>query len=158
MDYKYFRDGLISLSAIQFIFSFTFLVSSIVLKPYIALEPKERDFIVFLTIINMIFSIYYLVEASKFEKVFRLEEKYIRKFGKRIGIVSLLYSPHFFFLSSLLFLDLHNLQNMMFCVIIIIEILLLGILIKEIYDLIFKEETERKFEIEQNRKLYLERK
>jgi len=158
MDYKYFHDGLISLSAIQFIFSFTFLVSSIVLKPYIALEPKERDFIVFLTIINMIFSIYYLVEASKFEKVFRLEEKYIRKFGKRIGIVSLLYSPHFFFLSSLLFLDLHNLQNMMIWVIIIIEILLLGILIKEIYDLIFKEETERKFEIEQNRKLYLERK
>jgi len=158
MDYKYFRDGLISLSSIQFIFSFTFLVSSIVLKPYIALEPKERDFIVFLTIINMIFGIYYLVEALKFEKVFRLEEKHIRKFGKRIGIVSLLYSPHIFFLCSLLFFDLHNLQIMMIWIIIIIEILLLGILIKEIYDLLFKEETERKYEIEQNRKVYLERK
>ena len=158
MDYKYFRDGLISLSAIQFIFSFTFLVSSIVLKPYIALEPNERDFIVFLTIVNMIFSSYYLVEGLKFEKVFRLEEKHIRKFGKRIGIVSVLYSPHFFFLCSLLFLDLHNLQIMMIWVIIIIEILLLGILIKEIYDLLFKEETERKYEIEQNRKMYFERK
>jgi hypothetical protein len=158
MDYKYFRDGLISLSAIQFIFSFTFLVSSIVLKPYIALEPNERDFIVFLTIVNMIFSSYYLVEGLKFEKVFRLEEKHIRKFGKRIGIVSVLYSPHFFFLCSLLFLGLHNLQIMMIWVIIIIEILLLGILIKEIYDLLFKEETERKFEIEQNRKMYFERK
>ena len=158
MDYKYFRDGLISLSSIQFIFSFTFLVSSIVLKPYIALEPKERDFIVFLTIINMIFGIYYLVEALKFEKVFRLEEKHILKFGKRIGIVSLLYSPHIFFLCSLLFFDLHNLQIMMIWIIIIIEILLLGILIKEIYDLLFKEETERKYEIEQNRKVYLERK
>ncbi|MCK4381843.1 MAG: hypothetical protein ACTSPU_03415 [Promethearchaeota archaeon] len=158
MDYKYFRDGLISLSAIQFIFSFTFLVSSIVLKPYIALEPNERDFIVFLTIVSMIFSSYYLVEGLKFEKVFRLEEKHIRKFGKRIGIVSVLYSPHFFFLCSLLFLDLHNLQIMMIWVIIIIEILLLGILIKEIYDLLFKEETERKFEIEQNRKVYFERK
>ncbi len=158
MDYKYFRDGLISLSAIQFIFSFTFLVSSIVLKPYIALEPKERDLIVFLMIVNMIFSIYYLVEALKFEKVFRLEEKHIRKFGKRIGIVSLLYSPHFFFLCSLLFLDLHNLQVMMIWLIIIIEILLLGISFKEIYDLLFKEETKRKFEIEQNRKVYLERK
>ncbi len=157
MDYKYFRDGLISLSSIQFIFSFTFLVSSIVLKPYIALEPKERDFIVFLTIINMIFGIYYLVEALKFEKVFRLEEKHIRKFGKRIGIVSLLYSPHLFFLCSLLFLDLHNLQIMMVWVILIIEILLLGILSKETYDLLFKEEAERKFEIEQNRKVYLER-
>ena len=158
MDYKYFRDGLISLSAIQFIFSFTFLVSSIVLKPYIALEPKERDFIVFLMIVNMIFSIYYLAEALKFEKVFRLEEKHIRKFGKRIGIVSLLYSPHFFFLCSLLFLDLHNLQVMMIWLIITIEILLLGISFKEIYDLLFKEETKRKFEIEQNRKVYLERK
>jgi hypothetical protein len=158
MDYKYFRDGLISLSAIQFIFSFTFLVSSIVLKPYIALEPNERDFIVFLTIVNMIFSSYYLVEGLKFEKVFRLEEKHIRKFGKRIGIVSVLYSPHFFFLCSLLFLGLHNLQIMMIWVIIIIEILLLGILIKEIYDLLFKEETERKYEIEQNRKMYFERK
>ena len=157
MDYKYFRDGLISLSAIQLIFSFTFLVSSIVLKPYIALEPKERDFIVILTIINMIFSIYYLVEALKFEKVFRLEEKHILKFGKRIGIVSVLYSPHIFFLCSLLFFDLHNLQIMMIWIVIIIEILLLGILIKEIYDLLFKDENERKFEIEQNRKVYLER-
>jgi len=128
------------------------------LKPYIALEPNERDFIVFLTIVSMIFSSYYLVEGLKFEKVFRLEEKHIRKFGKRIGIVSVLYSPHFFFLCSLLFLDLHNLQIMMIWVIIIIEILLLGILIKEIYDLLFKEETERKFEIEQNRKVYFERK
>ena len=158
MDYKYFRDGLISLSAIQFIFSFTFLVSSIVLKPYIALEPNERDFIVFLTIVNMIFSSYYLVEGLKFEKVFRLEEKHIRKFGKRIGIVAVLYSPHFFFLCSLLFLDLHNLQIMMIWLIIFIEILLLGISIKEIYDLLFKEEAKRKFEIEQNRKVYLERK
>jgi len=157
MDYKYFRDGLFSLSSIQFIFSFTFLVSSIVLKPYIALEPKERDFIVILTIINMIFSIYYLVEALKFEKVFRLEEKHILKFGKRIGIVSVLYSPHIFFLCSLLFFDLHNLQIMMIWIVIIIEILLLGILIKEIYDLLFKDENERKFEIEQNRKVYLER-
>ncbi len=158
MDYKYFRDGLISLSAINSIFSFTFLVSSIVLKPYIALEPNERDFIVFLTIVSMIFSSYYLVEGLKFEKVFRLEEKHIHKFGKRIGIVSLFYSPHFFFLCSLLFLGLHNLQIMMIWLIIIIEILLLGITFKEIYDLLFKEESKRKFEIKQNRKVYLERK
>ena len=158
MDYKYFRDGLISLSAIQIVFSFTFLVSSIVLKPYIALEPKERDYIVFLTIINIIFSIYYLSEALKFEKVYKLEEKNIRKYGKRIGIVSLLYSPHIFFVCSLLFFDLHNLQTMMIWVLIIVEILLLGILFKEIYDLLFRKEAERKFEIEQNRKVYFEQK
>jgi len=158
MDYKYFRDGLISLSTMQFIFSFTFLFSSILLKPFIALEPKERDFIVFITIFNMIFNIYYLIEALKFEKVFRLEYKHIRKFGKRIGIVTLLYLPHVFIFSSLLFLDLHNLLVMIIWLSLILEVLLLGILFKEIYDLLFKNEIERKFEIDQSRKFYLERK
>ena len=158
MDYKYFRDGLISLSTMQFIFSFTFLFSSILLKPFIALEPKERDFIVFVTIFNMVFNIYYLIEALKFEKVFRLEYKYIRKFGKRIGIVTILYLPHVFIFSSLLFLNLHNLLIMIIWLSLILEALLLGILFKEIYDLLFKNEIERKFEIDQNRKFYLERK
>ena len=158
MDYKYFRDGLISLSTMQFIFSFTFLFSSILLKPFIALEPKERDFIVFITIFNMIFNIYYLIEALKFEKVFRLEYKHIRKFGKRIGIVTLLYLPHVFIFSSLLFLDLHNLLVMIIWLSLILEALLLGILFKEIYDLLFKNEIERKFEIDQSRKFYLEHK
>ena len=106
----------------------------------------------------MIFSIYYLLEALKFEKVFKLEEKHIYTFGKRIGIVSLLYLPHIFLLSSLLFLDLHNLQVLINWLSLIIEFLLLGILFKEIYDLLFKEEVERKFEIDQNRKIYFERK
>lgn len=158
MDYRYFRDGLISLTTIQFIFSFSFLLSSIFLKPYIALEPEDRDFIVLLTLINMVFSVYYLIEAIKFRKVFRLEEKNIQNYGIRIGIVSLLYLPHIFIFSSLLWFNLHNLQIMMIWLSLIIESLLLGILLKEIYDLLFKEETERKFEIDQNRKIYLDRK
>ena len=158
MDYKYFRDGLISLSAILFIFSLSFLFISILLKHYIALEPDDRDFIVLLTIINIVFSIYYLIEAVKFEKVYRLEEKHIRIFGMRIGIASLLHLPHIFVFTSLLLLDLHNLQVMMIWISLFIEALLLGILFKEIYDLLFKNEKERRFEIEQNRKIYLERK
>ena len=158
MDYKYFRDGLISLSTILFIFSLSFLFSSILLKPYIALEPNDRDFIVFLIITNMVFTAYYLLEALKFEKVFRLEDKFIRNFGIRIGIVSLLYLPHIFIFSLLLLLDLHNLQVMMIWLSLVIESLLLGILYKEIYDLLFKDEAERKLEIDQNRKIYLERK
>ena len=158
MDYKYFHDGLISLSTTLFIFSLSFLFSSILLKPYIALEPDDRDLIVLLTIINMIFSIYYLIEAFNLERVFRLEEKYIPNFGIRIAVVSLLYLPHIFVFISLLLLHLHNLQVMMVWLILIIETLLLGILFKEIYDLLFKDEIERKFEIDQNRKSYLERK
>jgi len=156
MDYKDFHDGLLSISLIQFIISLTFLISSIILKPYIALEPKERDFIVLLTVLNMSFSIYYIIEALRLEKVFKLEDKHIIKFGKRIGIVSLVYSPLYFTFFSLLFLNLHELQVMMVYLNLIIETLLLGVVFKEVYDLLFITETERKFELEKNRKLYLE--
>ena len=158
MDYKYFHDGLLSLSGVQFIFSLTLLLGSIILKPYIALEPDERDFIILLTLINLVFSFYYLMEALKLDRVFSLEEKHIFKFGKRIGVVSLIYTPHLFVFISLLLMDLHELQLMMVILNLIIEILLVGIVFKEIYDILFKEETERKFELEQNRKLYFDKK
>ena len=158
MDYKYFHDGLLSLSVVQFVFSSTLLLGSIILKPYIALEPDERDFIILLALINLAFSLYYLIEALKLDKVFCLEEKHIFKFGKRIGVVSLVYTPHLFVFLSLLLIDLHDLQLMMVILNLIIETLLLGIVFKEIYDILFKEETERKFELEQNRKLYFEKK
>jgi len=156
MDYKDFHNGLLSISLVQFIISLTFLIASIILKPYIALEPKERDFIVLLTVLNMIFSIYYIIEALRLEKVFKLEDKHIIKFGKRIGIVSLVYSPLYFTFFSLLFFNLHELQVMMIYLNLIIETLLLGVVFKEIYDLLFINEAERKFELEKNRKLYLE--
>ena len=156
MDYKDFHDGLLSISLIQFIMSLTFLIGSIILKPYIALEPKERDFIVFLTILNISFSIYYIIEALRIEKVFKLEDKHIIKFGKRIGIVSLAYSPLYFTLFSLLFLNLHELQVMMVYLNLIINSLLLGVVFKEVWDLLFITKAERKFELEKNRKLYLE--
>ena len=156
MDYKDFHDGLLSIALIQFIISLTFLIGSIVLKPYIALEPKERDFIVLLTILNIIFSIYYVIEALIIEKVFKLEDKHVIKFGKRIGIVSLVYLPLYFTFFLLLFFNLHELQVMMVYLNLIIETLLLGLVFKEVYDILFITEVERKFELEKNRKLYLE--
>ena len=158
MDYKYFHDGLLSLSVVLFVFSSTLLLGSIILKPYIALEPDERDFIIILALVNLVFSFYYLIEALKLDRVFCLEEEHISKFGKRIGVVSLIYTPHLFVFISLLFIDLHDLQLMMVTLNLIIETLLLGIVFKEIYDILFKEEAERKFELEQNRKLYFEKK
>ena len=158
MDYKYFHDGLLSLSVVQFVFSSTLMLGSIILKPYIALEPDERDYIILLALVNLAFSLYYLIEALKLDRVFSLEEKHIFKFGKRIGVVSLLYTPHLFIFISLLLIDLHDLQLMMVILNLIIEALLLGIVFKEIYDILLKEETERKFELEQNRKLYFEKK
>ncbi|MFW9771015.1 MAG: hypothetical protein ACFFFB_01130 [Candidatus Heimdallarchaeota archaeon] len=154
MDYKNFHDGLLSLSLVLFLFSFTFLIVSVILKPYIALEPSERDFIIIITSVNMIFSLYYIVEALRLNKIFKLDIKYIIKFAKRIGIISLLYIPNLFLFVLLLFSDLHNLQILMTTLTIFIGTLLLGVIFKEVYDLIFKDETERKFELEKNRKLY----
>jgi len=156
MGYKNFHDGLLSISLIQFIISLTFLIGSIILKPFIALEPKERDFIVLLTVLNISFSLYYIIEALRLEKVFKLEDKHVIKFGKRIGIVSLVYLPLYFTFLSLLFLNLHELQVMMVYLNLIIETLLLGVVFKEVYDLLFITEAERKFELEKNLKLYLE--
>ncbi|MHA1240405.1 MAG: hypothetical protein ACTSQU_06385 [Promethearchaeota archaeon] len=158
MDYKYFHDGLLSLSAVQIVFSSTLLLGSIILKPYIALEPDERDFIILLAVVNLVFSFYFLIEALKLDSIFYLEEKHIFKFGKRIGVVSLIYTPHLFVFISLLFIDLHELQLMMVTLNLIIETLLIGIVFKEVYDILFREESERKFELEQNRKLYFEKK
>lgn len=157
MDYKDFHDGLLSLSLVLFIFSITFLIGSIVLKPFIALEPFDRDFIIIISIVNILFSIYYMVEALRLNKTFKLDNKYIIKFGKRIGIVSLIYVPQIFLVSSLLLRNLHNLQILMASLIIFIEALLLGVIFKEVYDLIFKEEAERQFELKKNRKLYFEK-
>ncbi len=101
MDYKDFHDGLLSLSLVLFIFSITFLIGSIVLKPFIALEPFDRDFIIIISIVNILFSIYYMIEALRLNKIFKLDDKYIIKFGKRIGIISLIYIPQIFLISSL---------------------------------------------------------
>ena len=154
MDYKDFHDGFLALSLVLFFFSFTFLIVSVILKPYIDLEPSERDFIIFITCVNMIFCLYYVTEALRLNKIFKLDDKTIMKFGKRIGIISLIYIPNLILSVLLVFRDLHNLQILMTTLIIFIEILLLGVIFKEVYDLIFKEETERKFELEKNRKIY----
>ncbi|MFX1402072.1 MAG: hypothetical protein ACFE8V_12595 [Promethearchaeota archaeon] len=155
MDYKIFRDGLLSLSLVLFFFSFTFLIASIILKPYIALEPFERDFIVVISSVNMIFCLYYLIEVLRLNKIFKLIDKNIVKFGRRIGLISLFFLPNLCLFASLLFIDLHNLQILMTSLIIFVQILLIGLIFKEVYDLLFKNESERKFELEKNRKLYL---
>ena len=139
------------------VFSLTFIFGSIFLKPYIGLTLQERNFIVIVGVINLIFCTYYLWEIMNLEKVFKLETKNIIKFGKRIGIITLLYLPHLFLVSSLFFRELHNLELMMVFLIVIMEVTLIVLVLKEVYDLLFLEETRRNFEIEENRKKYLEK-
>ncbi|MFX1478780.1 MAG: hypothetical protein ACFFCI_11680 [Promethearchaeota archaeon] len=91
------------------------------------------------------------------ERTFKLENKNIVKFGKRIGAVTLIYVPHIAAFSSLLFRDLHNLEKIMVILILILETILIVLSLKEVYDLVFLEETRRNFEIEENRKKYIEK-
>jgi hypothetical protein len=97
------------------------------------------------------------MEIIRLEKIFKLENKNIIRFGKRLGIVTILYTPHFFFLISLFFKDLHNLEIMMTVLISLNEALLIGVALKEVYDLLFLEESQRDFKIEENRKKYIEK-
>ncbi len=133
------------------------MIGSIILKPYIALDPHDRDFIVILCFINIVFCIYYLMEVIRLEKVFKLENKNIIRFGKRLGIVTILYTPHFFFFISIFFKNLHNLEIMMAFLISLIEAMLICVALKEVFDLVFLEESQRDFKIEENRKKYIEK-
>ena len=133
------------------------MIGSFVLKPYIALETQERNFIIILCSINLLFCLYYLWQALTLKKIFKLENKNIIKFGKRIGIITAFYIPHFILFTTLIFKDLHNLQTIMVFLIFIMEVMLIGMVLKEVYDLVFLEESQRDFEIEENRKKYLEK-
>ncbi|MFX1345829.1 MAG: hypothetical protein ACFFBC_10265 [Promethearchaeota archaeon] len=133
------------------------MLSSILLKSYINLSVKDRDFIVLLCSINLLFSFYYIGEISRLEKIFKLENKNIIKFGKRIGVITLFYIPFLFLLISLLFRDTHNLERIIIFLIILIELLIIGVVFKEVYDLVFLEQTRRDFEIEENRKKYIDK-
>ncbi|MFX1313685.1 MAG: hypothetical protein ACFFHD_13905 [Promethearchaeota archaeon] len=138
-------------------FSITFMIASYLIQPYIALNIADRDLIVILCAINLIFCIYYLWQVVKIQKIFKLENKDVIKFGKNIGIVTSLYIPHFFIFTTLFFRNLHNLELLMVILISSIEILLIFVVIKEVYDLVFKDESQRDFELEENRKKYFEK-
>ncbi len=133
------------------------MIGSFILKPYIALETQERNFIIILCSINLLFCLYYLWQALTLKKIFKLENKNIIKFGKRIGIITVFYIPHFILFTTLIFKDLHNLQTIMVFLIFIMEVMLISMVLKEVYDLVFLEESQRDFEIEENRKKYLEK-
>jgi hypothetical protein len=58
---------------------------------------------------------------------------------------------------SLFFRELHNLEVLLILLILIIEMLIIGLVFKESYDLVFLKEARREFEIEENRKKYFEK-
>ncbi|MFX1504277.1 MAG: hypothetical protein ACFFDH_25175 [Promethearchaeota archaeon] len=158
MDLKDFKDGLTSVALLLFFFSFTLLIISFVLESHIGLGIQERNCVAILCSINILISFYYLLNAIRLEKVFKLENKNIIKFGKKMGIITLIYIIHLFLLSTLFLRDLYSFGYTIIFLIFLIEIILIGLVFKEVYDLLFVEETKRDFELEANRKKYLEKK
>ncbi len=155
MDFKEFHDGVLSLSLIIFIFSITLLIGSIVLEPYTGVQPQEISMINILCLVNIFFSLYYLWTVIKIEKILRLETKNIIRFIKNIGIVTLIYLPHVFTLIILIFKDLHDIVTLMISLIVLIEIILIGVVLKEVYDVVFQEESRRNTKIEIDREKYI---
>ena len=101
---------------------------------------------------------YYLWNAIRLDKIFKLENKNIIKFGKTIGVATLFYIPHVIIFATLFFRNLHNLEVIMISLTVFMEVMLIGVVLKEVYDLVFLDESRRNFEIEADRKKYIERK
>lgn len=155
MDFKDFHDGLVSSSIMLFLFSTTLIIGAIVFKPYLALEPNDRNLIVILGALSMVFSVIHLMVALRVKKIYKLEIKNVIKFVKGISLFNIIFTPHIFFLLSLLMLNLQVLQ-IMIILNIIAEGILLGIIYKEAYDLLLKNDDEREEEFQKNQKLYFE--
>lgn len=101
-------------------------------------------------------SLYYIWNVSKLQEIFKLETKLIIRFAKHIGLITLIYIPHVLIFVTMFFGILNNLEILLISLIILLEIILIIIVFKEVYDLIFTEESKRDFEIEKNRKKYIE--
>lgn len=132
------------------------MISSIVLNLDIGIQFEESNLIITLSSINILFSLYYIWNVIKLEKVISLETKNIIRFIKKIGIITLSYLPHVILFIFLLFQNLNHLEFFMIIIIIFMEIFLIGVVLKEVYDLVFLEESRRDAKINRDRKKYVE--
>ena len=98
-----------------------------------------------------------MLNGLRLEKIFKLENKNVIKFGKEIGIITLIYIVHLFLFTSLFLRNLPNFEFIMIFLIFLVEMILIGLVIKEVYDLLLVEESQRDFELDVNRKKYIEK-
>ena len=157
MDFKVFHDGLVSGSLLLILFSTTLMMGAIVFKPYLALEPDDRNLLVILCAISLVFSVIYFFFGLKTKSVFKLELKNILRFVKILGFINVIFTPHLFFMLFLFTKEIHDLLFLIVIMNIFIELILIGLVYKEIMDLFFRQESEVKFEVEKNQKIYFEK-
>lgn len=158
MDFKDFKEGLISSSLILFIFSFTLLIILLFLKSSINLSNDQRTFLTIISSINLFISILYFLIVLGLENIFKLENKNVIKFGKKVGVITIIYTPHLIILTIFVIsIHLHSTVFFIIILIILIESILIILVFKEVYDLVLMEDSRRNFEIEANRKKYIEK-
>ncbi|MFX1391032.1 MAG: hypothetical protein ACFE9Z_13290 [Promethearchaeota archaeon] len=158
MDFKDFKEGLISSSLILFIFSFTLLIILLFLKSSINLSNDQRTFLTIISSLNLFISILYFLSALGLENIFKLENKNVIKFGKKVGVITIIYTPHLIILTIFVIsIHLHSTVFFIIILIILIESILIILVFKEVYDLVLMEDSRRNFEIEANRKKYIEK-
>ncbi|TFG00340.1 MAG: hypothetical protein EU541_02640 [Promethearchaeota archaeon] len=130
LDLDEIQEGLISLSAIIFVFSIAIMIISILFKPYLILDPWERDYIVLVSGFNIPFCIYYAIEAIRLSEISGLDQKYTLKFILRTCVVSAIYIVHLVFLTQILFSEVILLEKIMVFILFLLEIFLIGIIFR----------------------------
>lgn len=128
LDVKEIQEGMVSLSAVILLFSITLIVISILFKPYLVLEPQERDYIVIISAINIPFCIYYLLEGLRISKIRDLHGKNTARFILRAGLVSIFYISHLIFLMGFLFMDVNIIEKVMVFVVAFLEMFIIGLI------------------------------
>ncbi len=74
-----------------------------------------------------------------------------------MGVFTLIYIPNIILFALNFFIELHNLELVIISLVFFIEIMIVSLVFKEVYDILFMEESRRDFEIEVNRKKYIEK-
>ena len=130
IDLDEVQEGLISLSTVIIVFSVAIMVISIMFKPYLVLEPCERDYIVIVCGINIPFCIYYLIEAIRISSISGLDQKYTSKFILRTGIISIFYIPQLVSMMLILLADVNLIEKVIVFVVLVLEMGLVGLIIR----------------------------
>jgi len=130
IDLDEVQDGLLSLSTVILVFSVAIMVISILFKPYLVLEPYERDYIVIVYGMNIPFCIYYLIEALRISSISGLDRKYTSRFILRTGVISLLYIPQLVSMAVILIADVNLIEKTIVFVVLVLEIGLVGLIFR----------------------------
>lgn len=128
LDLREIQEEIISIAAVILLFSITLIVISILFKPYLVLEPQERDYIVLISGINIPFSLYYIIEGIRITPIRDLHEKYTSKFIIRTVLVSVFYTLHLLFMITILLMDVNLIEKVMVFVVIVLEIFMVGLI------------------------------